>query len=199
MNIEITSESPKSKHSTQSTINPLTLRCLHSQFSGKDTKVKIIRDEKQSLLLNSSATEEQVLNTKTSNWKPRDMQSSSATVGDSTTIVTNNSDGDPKEQNDHLHEHSNMDILNKFENLRVKSKRGRPRKFKPNVFNKNFKLPRRKANKAKGEGLQQLTHFFLNDSHDEADAIYETGLLMGLLPETDKEASLTLIRSNLAS
>ena len=87
-------------------------------------------------------------------------------------------------------------FLSDLARLKVKSKRGRPRKFKQHPLNKSFRIPRKK--KIRGEGLQQVTHCFLNNSHDEADAIYEIGLLMGLLPINSKEESMDLIRKNLA-
>lgn len=74
-------------------------------------------------------------------------------------------------------------------------KRGRPRKYKKPQLNKHFKLPRRK--KSKGEGLQQASHYFLNAGFEEAEAIYETGRMMGLIPAGSKDRSIELIKENL--
>ncbi|KAL1826801.1 hypothetical protein ACET3Z_005213 [Daucus carota] len=89
------------------------------------------------------------------------------------------------------------DILKDLNKLKVKSGRGRPRKFNPKNINRHFKVPKRRK-KQKGEGLQQVSHYFLNGAVDEAESIYETGLLMGLLPINSKPESLELIRKNLA-
>lgn len=86
-------------------------------------------------------------------------------------------------------------VLKEIRNLKVQVKRGRPRKYNQKQVNKHFKVPRRK--KGKGEGLQQITHTFLNANYDEAEAIYETGLMMGLLPTDERDQSIKLIKENL--
>ncbi|KAL1806765.1 hypothetical protein ACET3Z_029833 [Daucus carota] len=102
---------------------------------------------------------------------------------------------DASSENEVNHSDSDQDILQELAQLKVKSRRGRPRKNNPNALNKHFKLPRKK--KLRGEGLQQLTHHFLNNTHDEADSIYETAVMMGLLPIHSKEESMHIIRGNL--
>ena len=62
-------------------------------------------------------------------------------------------------------------------------------------MNKHFKLPRKK--KVRGEGLKQVSHYFLNANVDEAEAVFETGVLMGLLPLNSKQRSMELIKESL--
>uniref|UniRef100_A0A175YI92 RRM domain-containing protein n=1 Tax=Daucus carota subsp. sativus TaxID=79200 RepID=A0A175YI92_DAUCS len=130
----------------------------------------------------------------TSNWIPRDKDSSPSLLRsvseDSKSMVENN--GDPELSDSFTISNG---VLRELQNLKVQVKRGRPRKYKRPQLNKHFKLPRRK--KTRGEGLQQISHFFLNSEHDEAEAIYETGVLMGLLPLNSKASSLELIKENL--
>ncbi|WOG96700.1 hypothetical protein DCAR_0416036 [Daucus carota subsp. sativus] len=131
----------------------------------------------------------------TSNWIPRiskqSMTSSDSISANNTNTQLSSHDSIPTQLED-----LQDSLINGISSMRVKSKRGRPRKHKQHPLNKNFKLPRKR--KMRGEGLQQVSHFFLNNTNDEAEAIYETGLLMGLLPINPRKESLDLIRMNLA-
>lgn len=130
----------------------------------------------------------------TANWKPREKDSSISFDNQFSDQENSASDCNPQDDLSHLC-HSNPSILKGLKNLKVQSKRGRPRKANPKHLNKHFKLPRKK--KAKGEGLQQASHFFLNSNFDESEAIFETGVMMGLLPLHSKADSLKLIKENL--
>lgn len=85
------------------------------------------------------------------------------------------------------------DVIEAMQKLKVKSKRGRPRKLVPNKLNKIFKLPRKRNSKSRGVGLKQISHVCLNNSLMEEESIYETGVLMGLIPLNTKEKSLEQI------
>ncbi|KAL1834119.1 hypothetical protein ACET3Z_003770 [Daucus carota] len=130
----------------------------------------------------------------TANWKPREKESSISMVQMQSDQDKSTSDYNPVDDLSDLCS-SHPSILKDLKNLKVQSKRGRPRKPSSKHLNKHFKVPRKK--KVKGEGLKQCSHFFLNSSYDEAEAIYETGVLMGLLPVNSKENSLKMIKENL--
>ncbi|KAL1803361.1 hypothetical protein ACET3Z_032008 [Daucus carota] len=130
----------------------------------------------------------------TSNWIPRENESSIS-------LQRSSSGMNISEVNDELEttisdEGTNCsDMLLELKNLKVQGKRGRPHKHNKVPMNKYFKLPRKK--KVRGEGLKQTSHFFLNANFDEAEAIFETGLMMGLLPLNSKDRSIELIKENL--
>ncbi|KAL1809663.1 hypothetical protein ACET3Z_026653 [Daucus carota] len=126
------------------------------------------------------------------NWKPREKISSPSFHSNTLEDKGPDSDEGDHEFNSAIH----TKLLKDLEKLRVKSNRGRPRKNNPKAMNKHFKLPRRK--KLRGEGLQQTSHFFLNNEFDEAESIYETGVLMGLLPTSSKSETIQLIKENLS-
>ena len=130
----------------------------------------------------------------TANWKPREKDSSLSVDHQSIDQGRSESDYNPHDDLSELC-NSNPSILKDLKNLKVQPKRGRPRKNNPKHLNKHFKLPRKK--KAKGEGLQQSSHFFLNSALDESEAIFDTGVLMGLLPLQDREESIRKIKANL--
>ncbi|KAL1821050.1 hypothetical protein ACET3Z_015919 [Daucus carota] len=130
----------------------------------------------------------------TANWKPRGRDSSTS-FPRSTSDENKSNVEDNSEQEDSDSYTLTSGVLKELQNMKVQVKRGRPRKFKKNQFNKHFKLPRRK--KSKGEGLQQISHQFLNANYDEAEAIFETGMMMGLLPLGSKDHSIELIKKNL--
>ncbi|KAL1832421.1 hypothetical protein ACET3Z_002072 [Daucus carota] len=129
----------------------------------------------------------------TANWRPRERDSSSSFPNSASFIDKSSVDNLSGEDSDSLTFTSG--VLKEIRNLKVQVKRGRPRKYNQKQVNKHFKVPRRK--KGKGEGLQQITHTFLNANYDEAEAIYETGLMMGLLPTDEREQSIKLIKENL--
>ncbi|WOG87034.1 hypothetical protein DCAR_0206254 [Daucus carota subsp. sativus] len=135
-----------------------------------------------------AALQETVLHT--SNWIPREADSSCSLPKSSTDLYISEVDNNVSEDGTVCSE-----VLAELQNLKVQVKRGRPRKYKKPQLNKHFKLPRKK--KTRGEGLKQTTHYFLNAGFDEAEAIYETGRLMGLLPSDSKERSIELIKENL--
>lgn len=126
----------------------------------------------------------------TANWKPRDQESSLS-------MLNNISDNEKESSGVDNDVNTELDdcILKDLDKLIVQKRRGRPRKNNSKLVNKHFKLPRRK--KLKGEGLQQMSHFFLNNNVDEAEAIFETGVLMGLIPFHTKEKSMALIKGQL--
>ncbi|KAL1815910.1 hypothetical protein ACET3Z_018484 [Daucus carota] len=135
-----------------------------------------------------------ILDIHTAHWKPRDRDSSPSFP------YSKSNDGEPVVDDDSDTGVSDTlsvssPVLKELRNLKVQVRRGRPRKYKQPQVNKHFKVPRRK--KMRGEGLQQVSHFFLNADYDEAEAIYETGIMMGLLPINSKEKSLDLIKENL--
>ena len=141
-------------------------------------------------------SEESPITLVTTNWLPRDRDTSPSdplNASDSNGSVVNEESLDEFISN----QDRSMDILQDLDKLKVKGRRGRPRKLSSNKINKSFKLPKRR--RKKGEGLQQISHFFLNNSTDEAESILETGLLMGLLPNNSRQESLELIRQNLAA
>ncbi|WOH04060.1 hypothetical protein DCAR_0623466 [Daucus carota subsp. sativus] len=128
----------------------------------------------------------------TASWIPREGNSiSSHMIHTSDHVISS-----PEERNREASDFDTESLLMNLGGMKIKSKRGRPRKPKQNSVNKHFKVPRRR--KTKGEGLPHIGQFFLNPAHDEAESVYETGLLMGLLPINSKEESLELIRRNLA-
>lgn len=130
----------------------------------------------------------------TSNWMPREIDSSSSFPISSTEVymseVENEIEQTVSEDGTHCSE-----VLAELKNLKVQVKRGRPRKYQKPQLNKHFKLPRKK--KTRGEGPNQTSHFFLNAGFDEAEAIYETGTMMGLLTSHSKERSIEIIKANL--
>lgn len=140
------------------------------------------------------AVTENTIHTNLSNWKPRDHDSSVSLVCSPSEEEKSIVDDASVEDKDSLAD-SHPNIIKDLYNLKVKSRRGRPRNFAAKHINKHFRLPKRK--KKKGEGLKQITHFCLNNNLDEGEAIYETGVLMGLLPVHSKEKSMELIRLNL--
>ncbi|KAL1808097.1 hypothetical protein ACET3Z_025087 [Daucus carota] len=163
---------------------------IQSQQKSKDEK----GPEKQS----HERSRGHIIDSKTSNWRPRDRQSSPSSLNSISNCEDKLSPGESY-NSDLVNDCCGQDILKSMDKLRVKSKRGRPRKFNSKLLNKHFRVPRKKKSKIRGEGLQQISHFFLNDSHDEVDAIYESGLLMGLLPVSNREQSLEFIRKNLTA
>ncbi|KAL1802402.1 hypothetical protein ACET3Z_031049 [Daucus carota] len=162
-----------------SCINPVTPRTTQGEF-----------DE----LPDKDGAEMPELELHTSNWIPRENESSIS-------LQRSSSGMNISEVNDELEttisdEGTNCsDMLLELKNLKVQGKRGRPRKHNKVPMNKYFKLPRKK--KVRGEGLKQTSHFFLNANFDEAEAIFETGLMMGLLPLNSKDRSMELIKENL--
>ncbi|KAL1812185.1 hypothetical protein ACET3Z_022250 [Daucus carota] len=186
-------EAPSDIASTESEINPSTPRDYpHSTNEIGSKNERVVCTIEDSML----DDKDHHIHSSTMHWKPREQVSSPS-------ILTSQSDSqisapeDIPQDNDHIHDDLQVKITKDLEKLKVKSKRGRPRKFNPKFINKHFKVPKRK--KSKGEGLQQISHFFLNNEHDEAESIYETGLVMGLLPLHSKKESINLIRKSLAS
>ena len=184
--IDITQEenSPKSLEvSTQSEVNPLTPKCSPELATMK------------CFAASTASTFQEEIQMNTSHWMPRDPNPESPRF-------TNNTDYDASSplvqstnNSDMEHDELQQSLLRDLEKLKIKSKRGRPRKFKQNPINRSFRLPRRR--KSKGEGLQYIRPPFLNNPLDEAEAIFETGVLMGLLPIFSKSESLDLIQKNL--
>ena len=81
-------------------------------------------------------------------------------------------------------------------NLQIKSRRGRPKtKHSSGKENKAFKVPRRRKKGCK-MGLPIISGS-MEAPRDEAEMIFETGVLMGLLPLGSKESSVELIKKHL--
>lgn len=144
-------------------------------------------------VVSPSVLEEPELELATKNWRPRETESL-------VSQLRSKSDNEFSEVDNYsVEDYESRDIhpsiLQDLNNLKVQRKRGRPRKQNSKLLNKHFKVPRKK--KGRGEGLQLISHFFLNEGHDEAEAIYETGVLMGLIPLNSKENSISLIRERL--
>lgn len=174
-----------------SCINPVTPRTEQVEVLGN------IAHQHQGLL---SSPEKFALDSNeecfhTAHWIPRDKESSPSfpcpSSEDEKSVVEEGRS--PMEETESFSFSSG--VLKELTNLKVQVKRGRPRKYKHNQVSKHFKVPRRK--KTRGEGLQQISHYFLNANFDEAEAAYETGLMMGLLPLNSKDKSLELIKANL--
>lgn len=207
---------PNEELSTQSAVNPLTPKCSprveladdrrkdneeHPGDSGnpkegqcdsakqKSNKMKNVNMARDTIMPNEP---QPVYQLNTANWIPRDCASSSTLVTHTTDHVIPSAEEESQEDTNTV----KGSLLKELGEMRIKSKRGRPRKPKQNPINKHFKIPRKK--KTKGEGLQHISHFFLNQAHDEAESIFESAVLMGLLPCNSKEESLDLIRRNLA-
>lgn len=87
-------------------------------------------------------------------------------------------------------------VLKELKSLKKKSNRARPRKSQVAKENKHFKISKKKRNR-NGMGLQPLDGFNIHIEKDEAREIFETGVQMGLLPETNEEESLKLINERL--
>lgn len=87
-------------------------------------------------------------------------------------------------------------LLAELKSLKIKSNRGRPRKPKQNNANRYFKVPRKKKSINK-QGLPIIPWVFNKGSDNKAEAVLETGLLMGLVQENSKDMSLQLIKENL--
>lgn len=87
-------------------------------------------------------------------------------------------------------------FANDLKGLRIKNKQGRPRKNTRVMEIKSFKVPKRKKKGTK-EGLPVIHFTPVIQSYDEAKAILETGIQMGLIPVENEERSLSLIREQL--
>ncbi|WOH00219.1 hypothetical protein DCAR_0519577 [Daucus carota subsp. sativus] len=176
-----------SRLSTQSQVNPLTPRYTAMTPSMTLSQAEIIIEHQE-----PNSGEDEVIHLNTNHWIPRIQISTSS-------VISSKSERDSSDMEedflDNEIESLQQELYTGFHNLRVKSKRGRPHKFNPKITNKHFKVPKKK--KSRGEGLQQITHFFLNNSHDEVESIYENGMLMGLLPLHSKDKSIDLIKRNL--
>lgn len=87
--------------------------------------------------------------------------------------------------------------LNKdLKELRIKSKRGRPRKNLKYKENKSFKIPLRHRS-WKNQPLKVGPIQFSPQGVDEASAILETGLEMGLILEKDRNSAISEIKERL--
>lgn len=91
---------------------------------------------------------------------------------------------------------SQFSFLKDLRELRIKSKRGRPRKNLKKKENKAFKIPFRRRSRKNGAfneapGLPAIIQV------DEANAILETGILLGLTLEKDKVSSIAEIKKRL--
>lgn len=189
---KIDAESNHEEVSTQSLVNPTTPRPSQQL---EDLEDRVVRQAIQTNNSNSDVESESELMLNTACWKPREALSSSTVVHNLSSKENSVGDDDPLDQ-ELSHAESQLSILKDLEKLKVKSRRGRPRKSDPSKINKHFKVPKRK--KTRGGGLQEITHLFLNNTFDEAESIYETGLMMGLHPLSSREESLISIRQNLA-
>lgn len=91
---------------------------------------------------------------------------------------------------------SQPSILKELNSLRIKSNMERPRKKSLHKENKAFKISKRRR-KGSNVGLEIMGPSSQPQERDEAKAILETGILMGLIPIEDEAKFLALIRDNL--
>ncbi|WOH01267.1 hypothetical protein DCAR_0520649 [Daucus carota subsp. sativus] len=104
--------------------------------------------------------------------------------------------GSTVEDNSFVQDTVTSSIMNALLKMKIKPKRGRPRSSKKVRQNKYLKVPKRRRS-LKGPGLPKINAGKGADGRDEAQAIFETGVLMGLIPVNGMEESPALIRANL--
>lgn len=135
-------------------------------------------------------------------WDPRD-SSTTGYSGISNTISQTSSLIIDSVGEDLANNHPQPTVLNDLENLKIRSNRGRPRKKCYNKENKHFKVPTKRKLRKKSiasNNIANETHGLKTEQRpvlDEATAILETGLQMGLFTEKDRESSINLIKKNL--
>ncbi|KAL1811555.1 hypothetical protein DCAR_0623689 [Daucus carota subsp. sativus] len=149
-----------------SLINPMTPRGENDTPQVCETEV-LQRMQEIPEIVQEEGEPEQILATK--NWKPREIESSLSNLrslsDNEVSEVDNYTDADFESEDVH------SSILKNVENLKVQRKRGRPRKLSSKVTNKHFKVPRKK--KGRGEGLKQISHYFLNEEENSISLIRE--------------------------
>lgn len=91
---------------------------------------------------------------------------------------------------------SQPSLLKVLNSLQIKSNRGRPKKNHINKENRAFRISKRKR-KSGGVGLKMIEDNVQHAKRDEAKAILDTGLEMGLIAVESEEASLQIIRVRL--
>lgn len=133
-------------------------------------------------------------------WIPREVDNSSTISFDNTSIISI-SDKAETLTGVERDESSMSSIINKFAQVQVPKKRGRPKKLQ-NRMAKAFQLPKRSSRHSKvGKGgklditLGSGKEGFNKTS--EAEQILETGLLMGLVTDQNKEEALRNISKRL--
>nr|XP_017256449.1 PREDICTED: uncharacterized protein LOC108226007 [Daucus carota subsp. sativus] len=126
-------------------------------------------------------------------WQIRDISSDEATA---THSIQSQKSSILNE--DLVEEVDNCALLTSINNMRIKSRRGRPSKGKAKAKEiRAFKVPRRRKIKGMKLGLPVIVAN--QGTFDEAKFVYESALNMGLIPDHTEEKSLQLIRDNLDS
>ncbi|KAL1815789.1 hypothetical protein ACET3Z_018363 [Daucus carota] len=126
-------------------------------------------------------------------WQVRDLSSDDATASHSN--VSQRSSVLDEETVEYLDSENNV-LLSNIDQMRIKSRRGRPSKGKSRKKeNKAFKVPRRRKIKGMKMGLPIIMP--KRSPQDEARFVYDSALNMGLLPAVPMEVSLQQIRANL--
>lgn len=95
---------------------------------------------------------------------------------------------------------SNSSVLRDLDSLKLRSNRGRPRKMSVQKANKYFKVPTNRKKKKMKKGMADsisIKWADMGEVVDEAEAILETDLHMGLIIVKYKDSSLKLIKENL--
>ena len=177
------------EETSNSLINPLTprLHTLHDYIINSKQATELVSTH--------SPGREDATQFVTRHWIPREKESSPSKQlfsSDELSVIEDSSL--ISMENDTL---DHAEVLEAMQKLKVKTKRGRPRKAVSKKMNKFFTLPRKKKSKAKGVGLKQISHFCLNNSLTEEKSVFETGVLMGLIPLDSKEKSMEKISAQL--
>ncbi|KAL1808696.1 hypothetical protein ACET3Z_025686 [Daucus carota] len=179
------------EESSDSLINPLTPRL----YTFHEDLIASIQDT--DLAPTQIPVKEDTMDVVTSHWIPREKESSSSKQQFTSDELSAIEDCSMVSMENEVPDH--IDVMEAMQNLKVKTKRGRPRKSVSTKINKFFKLPRRKKSKAKGVGLKQISHYCLNNNLSEEESVFETGVLMGLIPIDTKQKSLEKISAQLKS
>lgn len=177
------------EESSDSLINPLTPRL----YTFHEDLIASIQDT--DLAPTQIPVKEDTMDVVTSHWIPREKESSSSKQQFTSDELSAIEDCSMVSMENEVPDH--IDVMEAMQNLKVKTKRGRPRKSVSTKINKFFKLPRRKKSKAKGVGLKQISHYCLNNNLSEEESVFETGVLMGLIPIDTKQKSLEKISAQL--
>lgn len=178
-------------------------RAIHSGGHSGDDLVpnEIVANENRNALRQDSDKETLVRHDNNEEelwkWETRDSVNSSVTrfKANSSHLHSLLDDSVGQDLSDKLS--SQQSLQKDLSNLKIKSKRGRPRKISKEKENKFFKVPlKRKFWKKYDNPQMKLIEPETKDV--EASLILESGLLMGLISNHDREQSLQLIKDNLA-
>lgn len=128
-------------------------------------------------------------------WSPRDTGSQDSLLGSShseySSICNDSVSDESKDWGV-----SNLSVLDDMKALKLRSNRGRPKKKSGLKENKYFKVRSNKKLKKLRRVLEENSPAS-GEAIDEARAILDTGLQMGLILAKDRGSSLNLIKKNL--